>query len=155
MKLPVIAAGTAVAASLVVGLAVGAAAQTVGPNQGYLPRLADIMAVIQLRHTKLYFAGKARNWALADYALGQIHSSLQDAATLYPGIPVTNMSIVADPIRRLSDVIARKDAAKFEAVYADLTTACNGCHQANDRGYIVIKSPTVNIFSNQSFAAPK
>lgn len=151
MRLPVIAAGVAALASVVVS----ASAQTASPNQGYLPRLADIMAVIQLRHAKLYFAGKSRNWALADYALGQIHTSLQDAATLYPGIPVTNMSIVADPIRRLSEVIARKDAAKFEAVYAELTTACNGCHQANDRTYIVIKPPTANMSANQSFAAPR
>ena len=31
----------------------------------YVPQLGDIMNAAQVRHQKLYFAGKARNWELA------------------------------------------------------------------------------------------
>ena len=82
-----------------------ALAQAPTGGAGYVPHLGDIMSATQLRHLKLSFAGKLRNWDLAAYELGQIKSSFQDAATLYPGIPITDMTIVADPIGQLSDAI--------------------------------------------------
>jgi hypothetical protein len=125
-------------------------------GSGYVPRLGDIMGATQLRHFKLSFAGKLRNWDLAAYELGQIKSSFQDAATLYPGIPITDMTIVADPIQQLSDAIDARNAPKFDKAFAALTNACNACHRAIDRGFITIQVPTSSPFSNQSFApAPK
>ncbi len=105
----------------------------------------------QLRHFKLSFAGKLRNWELAAYELDQIKESFQDAATLYPGIPVTDMTIVVEPVRRLSEAIQTKDLQKFSAAFTELTAACNGCHQAIGRGFIVIQVPTSSPFSNQIF----
>jgi hypothetical protein len=117
----------------------------------YLPHLGDIMGVTQLRHFKLSFAGKLRNWELAAYELDQVKASFNDAATLYPGIPITDMTIVAEPVRRLSSAIQEKDSKKFSAGFAELTTACNSCHQAIGRGFIVIQVPTSSPFSNQIF----
>jgi len=125
-----------------------------GAGAGYIPRLGDIMGATQLRHFKLSFAGKAQNWELAAYELGQIRDSFQDAATLYPGIPITDMSIVADPLRQLSDAIDVKNGPKFDTAFAALTDACNACHRAIDRGFITIQVPTSSPFSNQSFAPP-
>ncbi len=129
-----------------------ALAQAPTGGAGYVPHLGDIMSATQLRHLKLSFAGKLRNWDLAAYELGQIKSSFQDAATLYPGIPITDMTIVADPIRQLSDAIETKNGAKFDKAFVALTNACNGCHRAIDRGFITIQAPTASPFSNQSFA---
>lgn len=130
-----------------------AAAQSPGglTNAGYVPHLGDIMGVTQLRHLKLSFAGKQRNWELAAYELDRIKDSFQDAATLYPGIPVTDMTIVAEPVRRLEEAIQAKDSRKFSAAFAQLTAACNGCHQAIGRGFIVIRAPASSPFSNQTF----
>lgn len=66
------------------------------------------MGTTQLRHFKLSFAGKLRNWELAAYELDQIKESFQDAATLYPGISVTDMTIVAEPVWRLSQAFRGK-----------------------------------------------
>jgi hypothetical protein len=33
----------------------------------YAPSLGNIMAAVQLRHSKLWYAGKVKNWPLADY----------------------------------------------------------------------------------------
>jgi len=41
-----------------------------------VPALADIMTAVQWRHIKLWFAGKFRNWDLANYELRQIKVSL-------------------------------------------------------------------------------
>ena len=43
-------------------------------TEQYVPRLGDIMNAVQSRHMKLWFAGKALNWELAAYELGQIES---------------------------------------------------------------------------------
>jgi len=110
------------------------------------------MAATQLRHFKLWFAGKLRNWDLAAYELTQIKASLEDATTLYQGIPTTNMHIVAKPLQSIGDAIEAKNSTMFAKAFGDLTTACNGCHQANGRGFIVVKVPTASPFSNQSFS---
>jgi hypothetical protein len=105
----------------------------------------------ELRHFKLLFAGKLRNWELAAYELEQIKESFRDAATLYPGIPITDMTIVVDPVQQLGQAIQKKDPKKFSAAFTELTAACNGCHQAIGRGFIVIQVPTSSPFSNQIF----
>lgn len=130
-----------------------AVAQSPGrlPGTNYIPHLGDIMGATQLRHFKLSFAGKLRNWELAAYELDQIKESFQDAATLYPGIPVTDMTIVVEPVQRLEEAIRNKDPKKFATAFNELTAACNGCHQAIGRGFIVIKIPTSSPFSNQIF----
>ena len=130
-----------------------AAAQSTGglQNGNYIPHLGDIMGTMQLRHFKLSFAGKLRNWELAAYELDQIKESFQDAATLYPGIPVADMTTMAEPVRRLGEAIQKKEPNKFASAFSELTAACNGCHQAIGRGFIVIKVPTSSPFSNQVF----
>lgn len=40
-------------------------------SQPYAPRLGDIMGMTQLRHFKLWYAGREKNWNLAKYELGQ------------------------------------------------------------------------------------
>ena len=120
-------------------------------QDGFMPKLADLMVQTQLRHIKLWFAGKLGNWPLAGYEAGQIRSSLEDAAGLYRSIPVEAITITADPLQRIAEAIAAKDAAKFVKAYEGLTAACNACHMAVDRGFIVIQVPTGSPFVDQSF----
>jgi hypothetical protein len=83
--------------------------------------------------------------------LDQIKESFQDAATLYPGIPVADMTSVVEPIRLLGEAIQKEDSRRFSAAFTELTAACNGCHQAIGRGFILIQVPTSSSFSNQIF----
>ncbi len=123
-------------------------------NEQYLPRLGDIMNNIQLRHIKLSFAGTARNWELAAYELRQLRSGLEQAAVLYDGIPVTNVVTMTAPIEAIGDAIAAKDGKRFAKLFGELTVGCNGCHQSMDRGYIRMRAPTEQPFSNQVFSPP-
>jgi hypothetical protein len=124
----------------------------VAQQDGYMPRLGDIMGAIQLRHIKLWFAGKLGTWELADYEVGQIKASLEDAAELYRGIPVEYVTNTADPIQSIVAAIQAKDSTKFAKAFSDLTVACNACHQAIGRGFIVIQVPTASPFTDQSFS---
>jgi hypothetical protein len=53
-------------------------------GNSYTADLGDLMAATQWRHLKLSYAGDLRNWALADYEVGEIRKSFSAAAKLYP-----------------------------------------------------------------------
>ena len=118
----------------------------------YVPRLADIMNALQLRHLKLYFAARAQNWELADFELRQAKAGLTQAALLYSGLPVTNITTLATPVEALSDAVKAKDQRKFMDAFGQLTNGCNACHQSMGRKFIVIAEPTGQPFTNQVFA---
>jgi hypothetical protein len=121
-------------------------------DESYVPRLGDLMNAIQSRHLKLYFAGKAQNWPLADYELRQLKASLSEAAMLYSGIPVSNVTTLAISVELVDSAIAAKDGRKFAKTFGDLTGGCNSCHQSMERAFIAIRVPTEQPFSNQVFA---
>jgi hypothetical protein len=121
------------------------------PTQQYVPRLGDIMNAIQQRHIKLWFAGKARNWELAAYELRQLESGLIEAATLYSGIPATNVTRMAEPAQSVADAIEAKDSRRFAKAVSEFTNGCNACHQSIGRGFIVMQMPTASPFSDQVF----
>ena len=72
------------------------------------------MGLTQLRHMKLWFAGKLGNWELANYELAQMETNLKDAADLYRGIPVEDVTLVVEPMKATSNAIEAKDTTRFE-----------------------------------------
>ena len=120
--------------------------------QRYVPRLGDIMNAVQTRHMKLWFAGKSANWGLAAYEIRQLKMSLAEAALLYEGIPVSNVTTMAEPLQALAGAIEAKDPGKFARSYRDLTDKCNGCHQSMERGFIIMRVPEASPFADQRFA---
>ena len=122
-----------------------------GTSPPYVPKLGDIMGATQLRHFKLWYAGREKNWSLANYELEQIKESFQDAMTLYPGLPVADMTTMEKPAASIGAAIKAKDGRKFATAFGALTTACNACHQSQGLGFIAIKVPTASPFSNQVF----
>jgi hypothetical protein len=117
-----------------------------------VPRLGDIMNTLQLRHLKLYFAGRAQNWELADFELHRLREGLSEAALLYSGIPATNVTTLATPIRSIAEAIKAKNVRKFTDALGQFTDGCNACHQTMGRKFIVIGLPTEQPFTNQVFA---
>jgi hypothetical protein len=123
-------------------------------SEPYVPRLGDIMNAVQTRHIKLWLAGKALNWDLAAYELRQIKGGVVEAALLYEGIPVTNVTTLTKPVQSVADAIEAKDGRRFAKAFGELTDSCNSCHSSMQRGFISIQRPTASPFGNQSFAPP-
>ena len=138
-------------ASSLTPLAMAQSGMNLPPTEQYVPRLGDIMNAIQQRHIKLWFAGKARNWELAAYELRQLKSGLIEAATLYSGIPATNVTRLAEPAQSVADAIEAKDSRRFAKAASEFTNGCNACHQSIGRGFIVMQVPTASPFSDQVF----
>jgi hypothetical protein len=158
----------AVIVSALVPLAVAAQTQTPSPApdakpaaheapKTYVPGLEQFMGVIQNQHAKLWYAGKARNWELAEYQLGEIKevmSDVQDLVPTFKNLPLADMldAVITGEIAALEKAIEAKDAKQFAAGYGKLTAACNACHQATGNGFVVIRRPVGPAFPNQDFA---
>ena len=146
-------------AALLAGLAFAAATSGVGGQtpQPYAPGLVEYMMTVQSHHAKLWLAANARNWDLADYQAEELKELLEDIAKRVPdykGVPVGKM-IEAVTMPHISDVetaIKKRDGAQFTVAFDKLTAACNACHEAANRSFIVVQRPATSPFPNQLFA---
>ena len=122
----------------------------------HVPSLGDMMLVLQLRHAKLWYAARQQNWALANYELTHLGENLKDARRLYADLLATNATDTDNLAALIGQSLEAKDEKKFEKAFADLTAACNGCHEATGRAFIFIKTPTLpSPYSNQLYGRPK
>lgn len=124
----------------------------------FAPGLGEIMAQSAVRHAKLWFAGKAQNWALAAYEIDELHESFEDAGKFHPThknikqpIPELIARYMDQPLAELEQAIKDKNAKAFAESYDHLTASCNACHQATDFGFNKVVQPSFNPFANQSF----
>jgi hypothetical protein len=118
-----------------------------------IPGLGEIMTLQQLRHIKLWFAGHAGNWALADYEVGELNEGFEDVDKLLGGATVDKM--VGAPLKELQKAVDDKSSTEFAAAYDRLSAGCNSCHHALDHAFISIQRPTSLPYSDQSFTPQK
>jgi len=126
--------------------------QKIGASPG---GLADLMAMTQWRHIKIWYAIRAKNWDLLNYELGKLTDTFERAAMLYQNIPVEFIEGAVKPLTAMREAIAAKNSARFEAGFADLTAACNACHRGAQIGFVTIQTPTALPFSDQQFLPPQ
>jgi hypothetical protein len=154
-------AAVALAAQLALSAAYGQATDTHNPAEkgegGHAPGLGEIMSLQQMRHSKLWFAGNARNWDLTGYECDELKEGFEDAAKLVPMVNDVSVAQVIDRINAgeltdLEKAIQAHDFGKFTSAFDRLTAACNACHQTTKHAFIVIQRPTTLPYSNQSFS---
>jgi len=113
----------------------------------YLPSISDLMiATIQPRHERLWQAEQNGNWEFAGYELGNLKGAFTRLGHAHPtqgDIPFADMiaSVTDQPFTELNSAIQSKDSAAFGKAYADLTDACNSCHQALNHGVVEVRVP--------------
>jgi hypothetical protein len=142
-------------AALAVALSVMGPVFAQGTSPG--PGLGEIMSLQQMRHAKLWMAGKAKNWPLAAYELDELREGFDDAARFHAsdeGVPIAQMiaALTSGPIDALSSAIEHEDAKGFAKSFDGLTAACNACHAGAKHGFIRIRRPSASSYGNQDFA---
>jgi hypothetical protein len=130
------------------------------PTETYASGLGEIMSLQQMRHLKLWLAGAAKNWPLADYELDELKEGFDDVVKFFPlkdDIPIGQLagSTAVPVLPDLKRAIDARDGTKFAAAFDKLTAACNACHRAAKHEFIVIQRPTSSPYSNQSFEPKK
>ena len=156
-------AGSLGFAAFAVGYPAQGAAPATAPAGGGLtilefkPAMDDLMTMlIQPRHLKLYYAGQQKNWTLAAFELNELGSALRRIGQTIPkyrniSVDPTVGSIFAPKIQAMLAAINSKNPQQFNSAYADLTEACNTCHQGLEHPFLVIKVPDGQNYPDQDF----
>ncbi len=121
-------------------------------DKAYKPGFGEFMSSIQTHHAKLWFAGEAENWKLADFEMGEIKEAL-DGIKQYNADRAEAKSIpmIQPALDSIDNAIQQKDLKLFKSNYIFLTSTCNNCHRATNHEFNIIKVPTQMPFSNQVF----
>ena len=119
----------------------------------YKPGLGEFMLDIQIHHAKLWFAGNAQNWELANFEMEEIEETKGDIQQFCADRPeVKSLAMINTPIDSVKQAIQTKNGLMFTRSFTLLTNTCNNCHLATQHGFNVIKIPDVPPVSNQKFA---
>jgi hypothetical protein len=125
-------------------------------KSAYHPELGEQMLTIQIRHARLWFAGKAQNWTLAAFELQEIKEAFEAVVEQNPEHAIFQPQRLADilpamtkaPVAALRDAIDHGSKAEFEKAYDGLSAACTGCHRAAGNDFLIIQRPTAPILDN-------
>jgi hypothetical protein len=124
-------------------------------DSAYKPGLGEFMSGIQVHHEKLWFAGKAENWKLADFEMGEIKEAIEDIRKYCTSRPeITSLPMIDPSLDSLDAAIKETNTPRFTSAFQLLTTTCNNCHRVTKHEFNVIKVPDTPPFSNQVFTKP-
>ena len=123
-------------------------------DHSYKPGLGEFMSQIQVHHAKLWFAGKNKNWKLADFEIHEIMESVNGIQAYAADREESKKVIMMQPaLDSINHAIEQKDTALFKNSFVLLTATCNNCHTAVNYEFNMVKIPDAPPFSNQVFKA--
>jgi cytochrome c553 len=146
----------ALASLLIAGTA---AAEEAKKPEPYVPGLGEFMtSAVQPHHIKIWTAGHAGNWPLAEYEAKELRETFEDIST-YQGtwneFPIAKLAEtnLVPPLDEMDKAIKDRNEAGFKKAYDKVTAACNSCHQATGNAFVSIKTPSGADFPDQDFAS--
>ena len=118
--------------------------------------LATFMAAYERFAHKLYLAGKAQNWELAEFYHEELEETAEHLHKLNlsdDGIPVSAMMEpnLLQPLKRVEEAIESRQPEAFENSMQNLIQHCNACHQAAGKPYIRLSLTPTGL--NQTFVS--
>ena len=154
ISFPKAVASAALSLSLIAGVSLAEDAKKPEP---YVPGLGEFMtSAVQPHHIKIWMAGHAGNWPLAEYEAKELRETFEDIAThqgVWNDFPIAKLAEtnLMPPLDELDKAIKDKSEAGFKTAYDKVTAACNACHQATSNAAIAIKTPSGADFPDQDF----
>ena len=128
--------------------------QEVATLKALVPSNSHIMMDVQWHWTNLWFAGKKKNWPLAQYYFNETRGHIQwlirkspimksqldqkdvDIAGIFDGVDTSSLAAV-------KTAIENKDSAQFAASYRTMLESCYACHKSVGRPYLRPMIPTI------------
>ncbi|MET3375440.1 hypothetical protein ABIC89_004509 [Variovorax boronicumulans] len=112
--------------------------------------LVDIMGNYLRFSEKIYWAGDAGNWELADWYSWKLTKAMwpvkEGRVPEYADVKDYNVGMLTaqmlEPaVASLNKAIKAQDTDLFRVRYQELMSTCNACHQATQHGYIQVAPP--------------
>jgi len=115
-----------------------------------IPSQSHAMMDVAYHFTNLWFAGKRRNWPLAQFYFNETRSHIQWAIRIVPVRKTSHGELKLEEMfaafdgTLLADLkgrIAAKDGAGFSKSYRAALEGCNACHTAADKPFLHVHVP--------------
>jgi hypothetical protein len=127
------------------------------------PELGHQMLDLQIRHDRLWWAGKAGNWNLAYYMVGELGEALhgiEETNGEAPEVQPENLSevmpaIMNPAIQTVQAALEKRDKVAFARAYDHLSASCNACHALAGVGFLHIQRPKTPLLDNLRYAPKK
>lgn len=121
--------------------------------------IAESMGNMQRYMNKLWFAGSASNWELADFYTHEIEETMEELIEEKIEDEGHNISVLVETmavpsLEKLEEALASRDPNAFEDLYSGLVNSCNACHQVTEHAFVQITVPSTPAFSNQKYDLP-
>lgn len=125
--------------------------------QSIKPGLGDLMLNIQVHHNKLWFAGRAENWPLAQFEHDEIIEIITQAEAIEKERSEVKLFrvMIFPELDSLQVYIRQKNEPRFDSAFKNLTNACNNCHTDTKFNFNKIIIPDRPPYSNQEFEPVK
>jgi hypothetical protein len=130
--------------------------QEIATLRQLIPTNSTIMMDVQWHWTNLWFAGKRRNWPLAQYyfneSRGHIQQLVRKNPTIRNNVDGTDVElqgifdgIDTSSLAMVKTDIEKKDGAAFDKDYRTMLESCYACHKSVGRPYIRPQIPTAQV----------
>jgi hypothetical protein len=106
-----------------------------------MPGMAEIMPLVGGRIWKCYYAGKAKNRALAAFQLSEAVNLLEKGAILRPKYADDMDVFLTGIVATLRTAIQDEDWDTFESAFDTMIEDANGYHEQYDKGFLRWKMP--------------
>ena len=107
-----------------------------------MPGMAEIMPLVGGRIWKCYYAGQARNKALARFQLSEAVNLMEKGAFLRPKYAENMEKFIGEEVAAVSKAIESEDWDAFDAAFAAMVDAANAYHEVYDKAFLRWKVPS-------------
>ncbi|MFI5040798.1 MAG: hypothetical protein ACHQNA_02940 [Acidimicrobiales bacterium] len=107
-----------------------------------MPGMAEMMPLVGNRIWKCYYAGKAKNRALAAFQLKEAVSLMEKAAVLRPKYAEDMEKFIAGIVGTIRTAIDAQDWDAFESGFVTMIEEANAYHEQYEKGYLRWKMPS-------------
>src|SRR5687768_15319325 len=107
-----------------------------------MPGMAEIMPLVGERIWKCYYAGRARNQALARFQLKEAVNLMQKGVFLRPKYTENMEKFISTEVETVKKAIESQDWDAFESAFTAMVEQANGYHDLYDKPFLRWKIPT-------------
>ena len=106
------------------------------------PGMARVMPEIGVRIWKAYYAGKAKNKALARFQIKEAVNLMEMGVLLRPKYTDNMYKFIEEEVAKLQATVDSEDWDGFEAAFEAMVDAANAYHELYDKGFLRWKIPS-------------
>jgi hypothetical protein len=106
-----------------------------------MPGMAEVMPLVGARIWKCYYAGKAKNRALARFQLKEAVNLMEKGAFLRPKYTENMDKFIGEEVASVGKCIESEDWEGFESAFRAMVDAANAYHELYDKSFLRWKIP--------------